>query len=173
MILVSIKPDSNKKDSGFTVVEIVMALTVLSIGSAMLWYTLRSSARLERINRLHHEANILARSELESLRSIPRADIRDTSYRMTVMGEEILIVREVFDSAKVVSSLRELVLDEHMNPVELRKPLEVRVRVLRTRSSEGEALPDPSGSWSPPDAGDAPQPALSILSLKIPEYKWH
>ena len=55
-----------RRQAGYTLIEIIVAMSVLSIGSAVLWYTIRSSARLERMNRLHHEANILARSELEA-----------------------------------------------------------------------------------------------------------
>lgn len=163
-----------RKQAGFTVIEIVVALTVLSIGSAVLWYTVRSSARIERLNRLHHEANSLARSELESLRSVPRAEIRDTSYRAAAGGEEVLVVREVFDSAKVVSTLDEVALDDRMRPQELRKPLEVRVRVLRTVDAEGAALPDPldAAMAAGTEEEGGRRPALATLVLKIPEYKW-
>lgn len=151
-------------------------MTVLSIGSAVLWYTLRSSARLEKMNRLHHEANILARSELEGLRGVPRREIRDTSYRVAVAGgEELRVVREVFDSAKVVSSLKEVTLDENLSPAELRKPLEVRVRVFRDAGEGGfgEALPAWDGDWESGAGEDGKRRTLSALVLKIPEYRWH
>lgn len=163
---------------GYSLLEIIVAMTVLSLGSAVLWYTLRSSARLEKLNRLHHEANILARSELEILRGVPRRDIRDTSYRVAVSGgEELMVVREVFDSAKVVSSLKEVALDENLSPAELRKPLEVRVRVFRRAVSEDGGiawpLPEWDGEWESGEGEDEERRTLSALVLKIPEYRWH
>ena len=45
-----------RRQRGFTVVELAVALTVLSAGSAVLWYALRSASRLDRMNRAHHAA---------------------------------------------------------------------------------------------------------------------
>lgn len=165
-----------RKQAGYSLLEIVIAMTILAVGSAILWYSLRSSARLEKMNRLHHEANILARSELESLRSVPRQAIRDSSYRVVGPGgDELLVVREVFDSARIVATLPEVTLDNRMAPVELRKPLEVRVRVFKETESGGEGFADPAWDWSsgPESAGDGSRRTLSSLILKIPEYRWH
>lgn len=160
---------------GHTLIEVVVAFTVLSIGSAVLWYDLRASARLERMNRLHHEANRLARSELESLRVLPRREVRDTAFRVPAGGgETLLVVREVFDSAKVMDALEEVVLDDALSPVELRKPLEVRVRVLDASEVEGDEIPDPSPGRDPwSDGSEAGPRVLSSLILKLPEYRWH
>lgn len=160
---------------GHTLIEVVVAFTVLSVGSAVLWYDLRASARLERMNRLHHEANRLARSELESLRAVPRREVRDTSYRAPGGGgEALLVVREVFDSARVVAALDEVVLDDALSPVELRKPLEVRVRVFDASGAEGDAVPAPS-AWGDPweDGAEGGARALATLILKLPDYRWH
>jgi prepilin-type N-terminal cleavage/methylation domain-containing protein len=163
------------KQGGYSLVEVVVAITILSIGSAVLWYSLRSSARLEKANRLHHEANSMARSELEFLRGVPRQDLRDTSYRLQGPGgEELLVVREVYDSADIVSQ-PELTLDESLSPRELQQPREVRVRVFlaeqEEKSSFGlEALPEwdvEGGAW---DAEG--RRTLSSLVLKLPEYRW-
>lgn len=160
---------------GHTLIEVVVAFTVLSIGSAVLWYDLRASARLERMNRLHHEANRLARSELESVRLLPRREVRDTAFRVpSGGGETLLVVREVFDSARVLDVLEEVVLDDALSPVELRKPLEVRVRVLDASGLEGDGIPEPSPVRDPWDDGaDAGPRVLAALILKLPEYRWH
>lgn len=165
-----------RKQAGYSLLEIIVAITVLAIGSAILWYSLRSSARLEKLNRLHHEANILARSELECLRSVPRQEIRDTSYRvMGPGGDELLVVREVFDSARMVATMAEVTLDNRMAPVELRKPLEVRVRVLKDAEPGGGGFSEPAWDWSTGAEGEADgtRRTLSNLILKIPEYRWH
>lgn len=168
------------KQGGYTLLELIVALTVLSLGSAVLWYTLRSSARLDRLNRLHHEANFLARSDLEALRIVPRQEVRDTAYRVAVAGgEELLVVREVFDSAKVMSNLGEIILDDKLSPLELRKPLEVRVRVFRPQAGEEGEIPAPSVGWGDGWEQDwrgqdsSSLRTLSSLILKLPEYRWH
>lgn len=169
-------PRSRPRQGGYTIIEVVVALTVLSIGSSVLWYTLRSSARLERQNRLHHEANLLARSELETLRVIPRADIRDTAYLYPVSeADTLLLVREVFDSADVMAVLPEVPLDETLSPEELQKPLEVRVRVFASSGPDGDAIPDPYPGWEAPwkDGEEGAPRTLATLLLKLPEYRWH
>lgn len=156
---------------GHTLIEVVVAFAVLAIGSAVLWYTVRASARAERQNRLHHEANLMARSELEAVRLLPRREVRDTSYRVPASGgDTLLVVREVFDSSRVLEALPEVALDENLSPVELRKPLEVRVRVLQGAGDGEEAIPDPASAWAPREGGPR---VLASLLLKLPEYRWH
>jgi hypothetical protein len=172
-----------RRQGGFTVVELAVALTVLSAGSAVLWYGLRSSARLDRLNRAHHAALLLARSDLESLRALPKADIHDTAYLGQGAGaESLLVVRRVMDSARIVNTLREITLDEGMSPKELRKPLEVRVRVYRAPLADGGGFAEPSRFEEPSEPsyfgptdeageGGPPRP-MATLTLKLPEYKW-
>jgi prepilin-type N-terminal cleavage/methylation domain-containing protein len=168
---------------GFTVLELAVAMTVLSAGAAVLWYVLRSAGRLDLLNRSHHAALLLARSDLESLRALPREDIHDTAYLGPGAGaESLLVVRRVMDSARIVNTLDDVELDERMSPKELRKPLEVRVRVYRAPPS-GEAGPweesrladpdEPSyfGSVDPLSGGGKPHP-LAALAVKLPDYKW-
>jgi prepilin-type N-terminal cleavage/methylation domain-containing protein len=168
---------------GFTVLELAIALTVLSAGSAVLWYGLRSAARMDRLNRAHHAALLLARSDLESLRALPREDIRDTAYLGQGAGaESLLVVRRVMDSARIVNTLRELVLDEHFAPKELRKPLEVKVRVYRAPAADGGGFAEPSRFQDPAEpsyfgpadeeGGGGPPRPLATLTLKLPDYKW-
>jgi prepilin-type N-terminal cleavage/methylation domain-containing protein len=168
---------------GFTVIEIAIALTILAGGSAVLWYGLRSSARLDKMNRDHHAALLLARSDLESLRSLPKQDIHDTAYLGQGAGaESLLVVRRVMDSARIVNTLGELVLDEKLSPKELRKPLEVRVRVYRAPMAGAGGFREPAAFREPAEVdffgtseegaeSGAPHP-LANLVLKLPEYKW-
>ena len=168
---------------GFTVLELAVALTVLSAGSAVLWYGLRSAARMDRLNRAHDAALLLARSDLESLRALPKRDIHDTAYLGRGAGaESLLVVRRVMDSARIVNTARELELDEKMAPKELRKPLEVRVRVYRAPAADAGGYRDPSRFEEPSepvyfgsaeeDAQSGPPRPLATLTLKIPEYRW-
>ena len=165
-----------RRQAGYSLIEIVVAMTVLAVGASILWYSVRSSARLEKLNRLHHEGILLARSDLESLRSVPRQEIKDTSYRIAGPGgDELMLVREVFDSAKIVSTLAEVALDDRMSPVELRKPLEVRVRVFMAMPGEEGDFPEPMQDWNAgeedPQVGK--RRTLASLIIKIPEYRWH
>jgi prepilin-type N-terminal cleavage/methylation domain-containing protein len=166
---------------GFTVLELAIAMTILSAGSAVLWYGLKSSAKQERLNRLHHAAIIAARSDLESLRSIPKQDIHDTLYLSSGgSGESLLVVRTVMDSARIVNSLDEVVLDDKLSPKEAKKPLEVKVAVYRLPASETGSPPD-AASLRDPESEDTPSGGgpdgkprkLAGFILKLPEYKWY
>ncbi len=169
--------------SGFTILEIAVALTVLSAGSAVLWYGLRSSAQMDKLNSLHHAAAMLARSDLESLRSLPKQDIHDTLYLASGSGESLLVVRRVMDSARIVNTLSEIVLDEKLSPKEAKKPLEVRVKVWRLPKSGNGSVPEASSLRDPEDragaaSGDESETegeprGLVALTLKLPEYKWY
>ena len=176
--------------SGFTVVEIAVALTVLGLGSAVLWYGLRSSARMDKFNRLHHAAVLAARSDLESLRGRPKDDVHDTVYGASGGGSDTLIVsRRVMDSARVVNTFEEIELDEKLSPKELRKPLEVRVRVYAVQAHPESGLldlaslrldqdPDPysdggsGGATGEEEAANGPR-LLTSLIVKLPEYRWY
>ncbi len=168
---------------GFTLLEIIVSLTVLAAGSAVLWYGLRSSARLDRLNRAHHAALILARSDIESLRSLPKQDIHDTAYLGRGGGaDSLLVVRRVMDSARIVNTLAEVVLDDKMSPKELHKPLEVRVRIYRAPTADAGGFRDPGTFEEPAESiffgtsdedteGGPPRPLASLV-FKLPEYKW-
>jgi type II secretory pathway component PulJ len=173
------RPD---RRGGFTVLELAISLTILSAGSAVLWYGLKSSAKQERMNRLHHAAIIAARSDLESLRSLPKQDIHDTLYLSSGgSGESLLVVRTVMDSARIVNTLDEVVLDDKLSPKEAKKPLEVKVTVYRLPASESGSPPDAS-SLRDPETEDSPSGGegadrrprkLAGFILKLPEYKWY
>jgi hypothetical protein len=130
------------------------------------------------MNALHHAANLLARSEVESLRTAHRESIRDTAYRVPgPAGTELLVVREVFDSADIARSLEELTLDDKLTPLEWRKPPEVRVRILMPEADEaggtgwGGDFGASAGDWGG-DSGPAGR-TLSSLLVKLPEYRWY
>lgn len=178
---------AGKGQRGFTVLEIVVALTVLSAGASVLWYGLRSSAKMDRLNRLHHAAVMAARSDLESLRSRMKSEIHDTAYLATgAGGDSLLVVRRVMDSARIVNSMEEIVLDDKLSPKELRKPLEVRVTVFRAPAEDAAGILDkadtPSDGFGPEKSGTADGEGesggsagapLAALILKLPEYRWY
>jgi prepilin-type N-terminal cleavage/methylation domain-containing protein len=176
---------SAARQRGFTVVEIAVALTILALGSAVLWYGLRSSAALDKLNRLHHAAVMAARSDLESLRARPKQDIHDTAYLAAgTLGDSLLVVRTVMDSARIVNTLEEVVLDDKLSPKELRKPLEVKVIVYRLPMEESgryREIPDYLNGIGDEPADPAPETEglegkprkLASLILKLPEYRWY
>jgi prepilin-type N-terminal cleavage/methylation domain-containing protein len=177
------QPAGPSRQRGFTIVEIAVALTVLAAGSAVLWYGIRASARMDKLNREHHAALMLARSDLESLRGMAKQDVHDTAYLGQGAGaESLLVVRRVLDSARIVNSPSEVELDEKMSPKDLRKPLEVRVRVYRAPMANGGGFSDPGDFQEPAapsffgsseeNAETGPPRPLAALTAKLPEYKW-
>jgi type II secretory pathway pseudopilin PulG len=174
-----------RSESGFTILEIAVSLTVLSAGSAVLWYGLRASAHLDRLNRLHHAAVMLARSDLESLRSVVKQDIHDTLYLASgAGGEALLVVRRVMDSARIVNTLAEVVLDDKLSPKAAMQPLEVRVKVWWLAQIGQGTVPDASAMRDPeadgvatPDSdegdGEGKPHSMASLIVKLPEYKWY
>ena len=117
------------------------------------------------------------------MRALPKQDVHDTAYLGQGAGaESLLVVRRVMDSARIMNTQREVTLDEGMSPKELRKPLEVRVRVYRAPLTDGGGFADASRFEEPAEpsyfgpsdedgAGGRPRP-LATLTLKLPEYRW-
>ncbi len=158
---------------GLTVLELAVAMTILTAGSAVLWYGLRSSLKLDKLNRMHHTALFAARSDLETVRMLAKENVHDTDYTISGPGGESLrLVRQVFDSVRIVNSMQEIALDEKLAPVELRKPLEVKVQVILNSAStiieSGPKAWFDFGSPSNPDGR-----ILLTLILKLPEYQWY
>lgn len=171
-----------ERSRGHTLIEVVMAVTILAAGSAVLWYGLRSTAEIDRRNRMHHAANLLARSDLEFLRGVPKGNIHDTVYLASGVGpDSLVLVRTVMDSARIANTLDELVLDEKLSPKEWRKPLEVRARVFALDQGEDAPAFDPDdfilrfgfgGEGRVEAEAGGPTAPLASLILKLPEYKW-
>ena len=164
---------------GFTILEMAVAMTVLIIGGGTVWYSLQSASKIDKLNRIHQAALRMAQSDLESLRGVQRANIRDSAYRSPGPGgEELLVVREVFDSVRIVSTLQEITLDDKFTPLELKKPLEVRVRVWQLppdgqegtswTAYEGHSPESLTASESSP-----PGRLLTSLTFKLPDYRWY
>ncbi len=146
---------------GFTLIEVMVALVALSIGSGSVWYGLQASAKQDRNGRLHIMALEAARSQLESVQNRPRQSIHDTSFQLLIGETPVLQVnRVVLDSARLLELLPEIVLDEQGSPLALHKPLEVKVEVweLQNDSLSGESQKKRS---------------LLTLSTLIPDYAWY
>ena len=167
------EPHLNSRQRGLTVIELAVAMTLLTAGSAVLWYGLRSSLKLDKLNRIHHAALFAARSDLETVRVLSKGNVHDTAYTVSGPGGEPLrLVRQVFDSIRIMQSMRDIALDEKLAPLELRKPLEVKVQVLL--NSETTEMGSGANAWS--DFTDQTNPdgrVLITLILKLPEYQWH
>lgn len=167
---------------GHTLIEVIIAITILSVGSAALWYSVRSAGESDRRNRMHHAAHLLARSDLEFLRGVPKGNIHDTVYLAPGIGaDSLVLIRTVMDSARIANTLDEVVLDERLSPKEWRRPLEVRARVFVLAQGENAAPFDPESFLSrygfdgekPAEVDtDGPSAPLVSLILKLPEYKW-
>jgi prepilin-type N-terminal cleavage/methylation domain-containing protein len=150
----------NPQERGFTLIEILVALVILILGTGLVWYTFKSSARLDAANRNQQDAIALAQAELERLRIIPHELIRDTAYTAAgSQGNRYTVVRTVFDSTKIEEAYETEDITEENRSLFFQRPLEVRVTV-------DEEKQDASAY----DNRDRP---IIALYLFLPEYQWH
>ncbi len=169
----AIDSQSRNQQRGLTVLELAVAMTILTAGSAVLWYGLRSSLKLDKLNRMHHTALFAARSDLEMVRMLTKENVHDTEYAISgPAGETFRLVRQVFDSVRIVNSMQEIALDEKLAPVELRKPLEVKVQVLLNEA--GTEIGSGQKAWFDSEGSNIPEGRILLtLILKLPEYQWY
>ncbi|MBF0432715.1 MAG: prepilin-type N-terminal cleavage/methylation domain-containing protein [Fibrobacteria bacterium] len=146
--------------AGFTMIELLMAMVILFIGSMLSWYSFDISNRFNVANFQRSEALSLAQSEIELVRVIPKKQVIDTSYEVAgSRGSSFKVVRSVFDSSKVEESRDASDKDFSGTAIYLRRPLEVRVDVL-LYSDEMTNL-----------EGEEKQILVTLYFLK-PEYQW-
>ncbi len=154
---------TTRRQSGFTLIEVLVALAIFGMGASAIWYGFTGVARIHARTTQNQMAFQLARSELELLRIRPKAAIHDSSYTAERLGASFFIERVVFDSSKIVDSLEAVDLDKDGKPIYLRRPLEIVVRVRVKRPG--------SDIWYDPDI-DEREPVVELHLLK-PEYLWH
>lgn len=151
----------HNRAKGFTLIEVLVSLIILVIGAGSVWHTFLTSARLDAINNKHREAISFAQGEVEYLRFLPRALIRDTSYVVSGTFEKrYLVTRTVFDSAKIEETFEEIDVDRSGSPLYLRRPLEIKVEV---REVEEEMY----------TVEEAEKDPVLTLSFLKPDYQWY
>ncbi len=164
------------RQRGFSLIETVIALSILLGGLAVFFWQVRSQNRHEARVQLRQFALELARNDLESLQGLPQRDIHDTEYQTLFAGSSILSLRrQVVDSSDLENTTEDLKLDNQLNPLALREPVEVLVAVyvdsdsksISQKSSWSQGLP-----WSGKLDGDTATSPLIRLHVRIPEYHW-
>ena len=150
------------KQKGFTLVEVLVAMLILAIGSSTVWYIYESLVRLNLQGQKHWEASILAQEELEYVRILPKEMVHDTVYEKSgVYGGKYKIKRTVFDSVKIEESMDDIDVDENGRPLHLRRPLEIKVQIREKKEEEALELEKSEIS------------ALFTLSFLKPDYNWY
>ncbi len=159
----------NKKNQGFTLIEILAAMSLLVFGSASLWYMLGFSREAQIRAIVQREALLAAQNEMENLRSRnsgPNSgSIEDTLYTVNNgQGRSLIIRRDVLDSSQLVEMLDEIKLDENFRPLELRKPKEIRIDVFQERSGNENFLQDIEIEEEEP---------IVSLGMLLPQVEWY
>lgn len=77
---------SESPDSGFTIIEIMVALTVLALGIAGILSIQMTALRATAYNRHAAEASVLAEDRMELLRTQPAETLADGEDRVDALG---------------------------------------------------------------------------------------
>jgi prepilin-type N-terminal cleavage/methylation domain-containing protein len=84
---------------GYTLVEVLVAFSILSILAVPLGYVLSNMSKGSRASNLQDEALDLAREDWTLVRATDPDSLRDTTWERTAAGGSWRIARDVFDSA--------------------------------------------------------------------------
>jgi prepilin-type N-terminal cleavage/methylation domain-containing protein len=121
---------------GYTLVEVLMALGILSILAVPLGYVLTTMRNGSARARLQDQALSLSREAWTISRATDSDSLRDTSWDRTVSGANWRIVREVFDSAdRARAGLSTLKPADPGQP-----PVEISVCALREAKSDWDTV---------------------------------
>ncbi len=143
---------------GYTLVELLVALSILLIGTATLWYSLQGAARASSSNKLHHLANQLARADIERIMAGGVA-ILDTSYVVAEgAGRSLRVTRRVLTNRPEQASGGFSFLPDE-NPDRQHLPSEIRVEVREDGVAKGIFSRDE-------------ERVLAAFSALVPEHVW-
>ncbi len=147
--------------AGLTLLESLVALAILGLGAALLWYGLGAAKRMQTIALQKSVALNLAQSEIESLRGRPEGRISDSSYAPNLPNAfRFNIVREVRNRADSTEVWSAPALGVPAHSRDIPPPVEVRISVFNIVSH--------------PFGGDTQgEKPLISLSLFLPRYQWH
>lgn len=162
------------RQRGFSLIETVIALSILLGGLAVFFWQVRSQSRQETRVQQKQWALELARNEMESLQGLSPRDIHDTEYQGIFAGQAMLrVTRQVVDSADLENSYEDIKLDNQLKPLALREPVEVLVAVYADSDSNAEGFAWSQGwPWSGKAGEDTANAPLIRLHARIPEYHW-
>ncbi len=147
--------------AGFTLIEVLVAATILSLGAGVIWYTFGAALRIEFRGERYAAALDLAVREAENIRRYPRSLVGDTVYCMEAPGRgKFAIKRTVLDTAKIEEIVENTYLEDEKIAEIYNRPLEVRIRILAV-----------SDDWDP-DFNEDGETVMELGFLK-PEYTWY
>ena len=160
------------KEKGLTLVEALVAFTILMGGAAIFYWQIHQRIKQQERLRWREFALEAARTEIESLRGLPKNRIRDTSYFIELPAEKKLkVMRIVMDSIKIENMPTALTLDAQWSPKALREPLEVQVKIMAPTQQTVESNSESFSAWF--DSKRDTTTEIFKLTAKLPNYQWH
>lgn len=162
----------NGKQGGFTLVEALVAFSILLGGVAVFLWQMRQQSHAALRQSEYLFALECAQSDVESLHDMPPEWVHDTAYSLPrASGQDMHLVRLVYDTAEFSESGEYLKLDSQLQPLALKEPREVQVKVYR----KGESLSASDfpfrwgrGLWRGSES-DSTLPLVQ-LTVRLPEY---
>lgn len=114
---------------GYTLIEALIALVILSIALLPLGEMMRGLGRWNFDGRNRDEALQLAREEVGQILSTPADSLRDSAWTITQGTRTFGIRREIEDSADLLRRFPDAKVDARGRPTALRGPQEYSVTV--------------------------------------------
>jgi hypothetical protein len=151
-------------------IETLVAMSILLIGGASLWWALRrgfeADQRLRR-NQIAQEALV---AEAERLQGRFQSALQDTAYAIPLAEGRIQVRRQVLDSARRESLTDPWLWEERMRQALYTRPAEVLIEAWY--ELPGQEAPEES-RLSLETGADTLQHGRKRLFLVLPDYQWY
>ncbi len=158
------------KQSGFTLLEILVGFSILLAGSTALWWGLQRSQNMEQRvlwKEIMHEAFV---SQAERYQGRSSEFLHDTTYSIPLVGEHKIQIRvTLLDSTRKQNLFDSLMMNDSKRKAWFARPVEVQMEAWVLPSSNSEWIEDNAMSGEGSEEAETPKVQLF---LTVPDYQW-